>query len=184
MPVYEYKVVPAPEKGIKAKGLKGTKERFAAALEAAMNELGLLGWDYVRADVLPCEERTGLTGTATSYVNMLVFRRVLADQEASGTFTPVRAAVETPAAVAPAPQAMAAPVAPVRMPSDTGPVPHVDAPTRTAPAAVASFPPLHAPQPPKETTEAAAAAAAAALSAYRGTKPGPKLDGSDDPETR
>ncbi|MDP3377653.1 MAG: hypothetical protein Q8S53_04755, partial [Brevundimonas sp.] len=34
-------------------------------------------WDYVRADTLPVDERSGLTGTKTSFHNMLVFRRLL-----------------------------------------------------------------------------------------------------------
>ena len=41
-----------------------------------MNRLGADGWDYVRADALPCDERVGLTGTKTTFQNMLVFRRV------------------------------------------------------------------------------------------------------------
>lgn len=81
MPRYEFKVVPAPEQGKKAKGLKGSKDRFAHALESLMNDLGALGWDYVRADTLPCQERTGLTGKTTTYQNMLVFRRELAEAD-------------------------------------------------------------------------------------------------------
>lgn len=74
---YEYKVVPAPVRGDKVKGLKSTADKFAHALTALMNELGAAGWDYVRADTLPCEERSGLTGKVTTYQNMLVFRRVV-----------------------------------------------------------------------------------------------------------
>ncbi len=78
---YEYKVVPAPVQGRKARGVKGTAGRFAHALESLMNEFGAEGWDYVRADTLPCEERTGLTGRTTTYQNMLVFRRPLGAAE-------------------------------------------------------------------------------------------------------
>ena len=53
---YEYKVIPAPGKGLKAKGLKSPEARFAYALETAMNELGAEGWTYLRADILPSEE--------------------------------------------------------------------------------------------------------------------------------
>ena len=76
---YEFKVVPAPRRGEKARGVKSTEDRFALALTQVMNALGAEGWDYVRADTLPVDERAGLTGTKTSYHNMLVFRRVLAD---------------------------------------------------------------------------------------------------------
>jgi hypothetical protein len=75
---FEYKVIPAPKRGEKARGVKTTEERFALALTMLMNELGAEGWDYVRADALPCEERVGLTGTKTTFQNVLVFRRVVA----------------------------------------------------------------------------------------------------------
>ncbi|MDM7930477.1 DUF4177 domain-containing protein [Tabrizicola sp.] len=72
---FEYKVIPAPKRGEKARGVKTTEDRFALALTTLMNELGADGWDYVRADALPCEERSGLTGTKTTFQNVLVFRR-------------------------------------------------------------------------------------------------------------
>lgn len=74
---YEYKVVPAPRRGEKARGVKTTEERFALALTGLMNRMGAEGWDYVRADALPCDERVGLTGSKTTFQNMLVFRRTL-----------------------------------------------------------------------------------------------------------
>lgn len=72
---YEYQVVPAPKKGEKAKAAKTTADRFAVALTNIMNQMGMNGWDYIRADTLPCEERVGLTGTKSVFQNMLVFRR-------------------------------------------------------------------------------------------------------------
>jgi hypothetical protein len=75
MPVYEYKVVPAPLRGRKAKGVKGTEARFAHALESAMNDLAAEGWQYLRAETLPCEERTGLMRHSTRDLHVLVFRR-------------------------------------------------------------------------------------------------------------
>jgi len=77
MSQYEYKVVPAPTKGLKSKGVKTSQDRFANALETAMNALGAEGWEYQRTDTLPCEERSGLTGRVTTFQNMLVFRRVV-----------------------------------------------------------------------------------------------------------
>lgn len=76
-PRYEFKVIPAPRRGEKVRGVKTTEERFALTLTGLMNELGAEGWDYVRADTLPVDERSGLTGTKTSFHNMLVFRRLL-----------------------------------------------------------------------------------------------------------
>lgn len=76
---YEFKVIPAPRKAEKARGVKSTEDRFALAMTALMNDLGRDGWDYVRADTLPVDERVGFTGSKTTYQNMLVFRRVLAE---------------------------------------------------------------------------------------------------------
>lgn len=75
---FEYKVMPAPKRGEKARGVKTVEDRFALTLTQLMNTLGAEGWDYVRADTLPCEERVGLTGTKTTFQNVLVFRRPVA----------------------------------------------------------------------------------------------------------
>ncbi len=75
MPRYEYKVVPAPTKGRKAKGVKTPEARFALSVETVLNEMGAEGWEYLRADLLPSDERSGLTGSTTHWRNLLVFRR-------------------------------------------------------------------------------------------------------------
>lgn len=74
---YEYQVIPAPRKGKKARGVKGADGRFANAMQDVLNEAAAEGWEYLRADTLPSEERSGLTGRNTVYQNMLVFRRQL-----------------------------------------------------------------------------------------------------------
>lgn len=76
---YEYKVIPAPTKGRKAPGVKRPEARFALGLEATMNEAAAQGWNYLRADILPSEERQGLTSSHTVYRSVLVFRRALAE---------------------------------------------------------------------------------------------------------
>jgi len=91
MPRFEYKVVPAPSRGIKAKGVKRAEDRFALALATVMNEHGAEGWDYIRADILPAEERSGLTSKQTVYHNMLIFRRELAEPIEDGTEDQVEA---------------------------------------------------------------------------------------------
>lgn len=88
---FEYKVVPAPLRGTKAKGVKGTPARFARTLEVVMNDMGRDGWEYQRTDTLPVEERQGLTGKTTTFQNMLVFRRPLA---AEAKAEPVAALIE------------------------------------------------------------------------------------------
>lgn len=75
--MYEYQVIPAPRKGKKARGVKGAEARFALAMQDVLNDAGAEGWDYVRTDTLPSEERSGLTGRTTVYQNVLVFRRAL-----------------------------------------------------------------------------------------------------------
>ncbi|MFN7224066.1 MAG: DUF4177 domain-containing protein [Paracoccaceae bacterium] len=92
---FEYKVIPAPKRGDKVRGIKATEDRFALTLTQLMNSLGAEGWDYVRADTLPCDERVGLTGTKTTYQNMLVFRRVLSEAAlAEPSFSTLRIAPE------------------------------------------------------------------------------------------
>lgn len=65
--MYEYKIVPAPNTGLKKKGLKRIEDRFAAQLEQAINALAAERWEYVRTDTLPCEERAGLTSKTTRF---------------------------------------------------------------------------------------------------------------------
>lgn len=81
MTQFEYKVVPAPVRAEKVRGAKTVQDRFAATLAAVMNDLGRDGWEYLRADTLPVEERVGFTGRQTVFQNMLVFRRTVAAAE-------------------------------------------------------------------------------------------------------
>jgi len=74
---YEYKVVAAPKKAKPFKGLRAHEDRFAEALAELMNEMAARDWEYLRAESLPCEERSGLTGRVESYQSVLIFRRRL-----------------------------------------------------------------------------------------------------------
>ncbi|SDE17736.1 DUF4177 domain-containing protein [Ruegeria marina] len=93
---YEYKVVPAPARGTKAKGVKTPEGRFALSVESLLNEMGAEGWEYQRAELLPSEERTGLTGSVTNWRNVLVFRRARAE----GAVAPVAVPQARPEAMA------------------------------------------------------------------------------------
>lgn len=73
--MYEYRVVTAPNRGVKAKGIRSNEARFAHALEEMMNSMAQDGWEYQRAETLPSVERSGLTSTTTNWRNVLVFRR-------------------------------------------------------------------------------------------------------------
>lgn len=77
MTAYEYTVLPAPDRGDKAKGAKTPAERFAVALTSELNRMAADGWEYIRAETLPTEERSGLTSRATVYHNVLIFRRAV-----------------------------------------------------------------------------------------------------------
>lgn len=108
MSTYQYRVVPAPTKGLKAKGIKGPEARFSSTIEDLMNEMGAQGWEYQRAETLPSVERSGLTGSTTEWRNVLVFRKprdsataVLSPQPSVAPIVPIDNAVDdTPDAVA------------------------------------------------------------------------------------
>lgn len=105
MPSFEYKVVPAPKKGLKAKGVKSIEDRFANAMASVMNELAAEGWEYQRSDTLPCEERSGFRGRSTTFQNILVFRRAIPahpEQSEPVSTEPTAAAQAAPIAAAPA----------------------------------------------------------------------------------
>lgn len=82
MQAYEYTVIPAPARGEKVRGARTGVERFSYTLTMEINRMAANGWEYVRAETLPCEERSGLTSRTTVYHNVLVFRRALAAQPA------------------------------------------------------------------------------------------------------
>jgi hypothetical protein len=82
MSAYEYKVVPAPQRAEKIKGVSAPEMRFAMSVEKLMNTYAAEGWEYVRADTLPSEERKGLAGRRTEQRTLLVFRRAVAERAA------------------------------------------------------------------------------------------------------
>lgn len=133
--IYDYQVIPAPTRGLKAKGVKTTEARFAYALQDVMNRMAAEGWEFQRAETLPSVERAGLTGTTTVFRNLLVFRRPVA-----GQVTPVPAA---PQASAPAP------VLPPILQPDASP----DAPP-DAPPPIPDSPPTGDPMLPPTTASA------------------------------
>ena len=88
---FEYKAVPAPVRGQKAKGLKTTGDRFALSITDVLNDMADEGWEYIRAETLPCDERKGLTGTQTTYQNVLIFRRFKSEAQPLPLEVPVTA---------------------------------------------------------------------------------------------
>jgi hypothetical protein len=127
MPKYEYRVIAAPNRGIKAKGIKSNEARFAHALEETMNSMAGDGWEYQRAETLPSVERSGLTSTTTTWRNVLVFRRALETARNQAQPDPVLLRRDEP------------------MIAD---IPKADAPE--TPAASKTPPPIFAPQTPDD----------------------------------
>ncbi len=76
---YEYKVIPAPARAEKAKGVKTPEGRFARTIESELNRMGEAGWEYLRAELLPSEERSGLKAAQTKWRTVLIFRRLQGD---------------------------------------------------------------------------------------------------------
>ena len=113
---YEYTVIAAPERSEKSKAARTAADRYALTLAAELNRMAADGWDYVRAETLPSEERSGLTGRVTVYHNVLVFRRKMSAPNNQPVPQPL--AESQPAAVAiPMPEAQASDETP---PADAG----------------------------------------------------------------
>lgn len=83
MQQFEYKIIPAPRRASKAKGVKTAEDRFAKTLTDMVNDHARDGWDYVRTDTLPVEERVGFTGKTTTFQHLMVFRRGLSQADAT-----------------------------------------------------------------------------------------------------
>ena len=95
---YEYKAMPAPKKGLKARGVRTNEERFALAMSTAMNEMARDGWEYQRTDTLAVEEKSrwARRGTLVEHT-MLIFRRALPGAEVARAETPRAAATQADA---------------------------------------------------------------------------------------
>lgn len=74
---YEYQVIASPKRAKKVKGVRNHQDRFAAVLTELMNEMAADGWEYQRADSLPCEEKSGFARWVASFQTVLVFRRAI-----------------------------------------------------------------------------------------------------------
>lgn len=74
---YEYKVIATPRRLKRVRGVKGPQALFAHLLTETMNEYAVDGWEYVRAENLPIDEKQGLfKGSIETYQSVLVFRRL------------------------------------------------------------------------------------------------------------
>ncbi len=76
MTYYDYKVVPAPRRARKVKGIAAGPDLFALTLTDAINEVARQGWEYYRSETLTMEGPAGWfkRGGVEEQV-MLIFRR-------------------------------------------------------------------------------------------------------------
>lgn len=116
MSSYEYAAIPAPIRSEKAKNAKTPSDRFALTLTDEINRMAADGWEYLRAETLPSEERSGLTGRTTLFHNLLIFRRETraanrrAEAPAAAAAPVVQTAPKPAVQEAPKPAAEASPV--------------------------------------------------------------------------
>lgn len=96
MSLYEYKVTPAPAKSQKGKGNGDAETRFAQTLSDTLNQEANKGWEFVRAETLPVEERAGLTGTKTVFRSVLIYRRARGIAESDATREALKMLEERP----------------------------------------------------------------------------------------
>ena len=95
MQSHEYRVIPAPRRGVKIKGARTPEDRFARAVEGEMNRMARDGWEFVRSDTLPCEQKASwFSKPATVFQTLLVFRRAKVEEAT----VPFGAAVPPPLA--------------------------------------------------------------------------------------
>ena len=103
MSYFDYKVVPAPQRVKKVRGVTGAADLFALTLTDAINEVARQGWEYIRAETMTAEAPGGFLRRATaSERTMLVFRRPREQLSPRLAAAPEESA---PEAAAPAPSA-------------------------------------------------------------------------------
>lgn len=153
---FEYTVMPAPDRGSRNKSARTPTERYALALSEAINEMAVEGWEYVRAETLPSDERSGIASRQTLWHHLLIFRRPLAVEvevlaqpraaepqpvkPAPSVATPATAVIETPEPEPEMPEAVPEKSSPKVEPALKGP--SLRKPAAPAPAPVSATPRL------------------------------------------
>ena len=76
MTYYDYKVIPAPRRAKRMKGVHAPEEMFAHLLTDTINEQARQGWEYLGSETLPAEAPRGWFRRALhEELSVLVFRR-------------------------------------------------------------------------------------------------------------
>lgn len=76
MSVYEFKMIPAPERPARMKGLARGEDQFCATLTNVVNEMAADGWEYVRCEALPCSRSRWAFWARRTERQVFVFRRL------------------------------------------------------------------------------------------------------------
>lgn len=75
---FEYHLIPAPRRAKRAKGARTPADRYARTLTDMINAEAAAGWEYLRADTLPVDEKKSMLGAPTeTFQTVLVFRRTV-----------------------------------------------------------------------------------------------------------
>lgn len=77
--MFEYKVIPAPDRADRVKGMKRPEDRFAHRVECVLNDMAAAGWSFLRTESLPAEERRLLRSEQRTHT-LLVFYREAGDE--------------------------------------------------------------------------------------------------------
>jgi hypothetical protein len=73
---FEYKCVGAPERVKRQRGVRSRSERVALAMQEIISAEAVDGWEYLRTDLVPVEEKAGFFGRMHEVQRaVLIFRR-------------------------------------------------------------------------------------------------------------
>ncbi|MEM8842220.1 MAG: hypothetical protein AAGD47_10640 [Pseudomonadota bacterium] len=89
----EYKTVGAPLRGRRKRGAKTRSDKVAAAMQEVLEREAVDGWQYLRTDLIPIEERRGWFGRAQEVHRavMVFFRDVSVPPAAQSAAHPAAA---------------------------------------------------------------------------------------------
>ena len=100
---YQYKTVAAPRRLKKVKGVKGKDALLAHAVEELIAVEAAQGWEYLRADSFPVEDKGGMfSKPVVTERAVMIFRKAIAAQQPVAR--PQAAPAPQPIAQQPAPQ--------------------------------------------------------------------------------
>ena len=87
MSAYEYKTVAAPRRAGRYRGVAKGPDSFARTIEETLTNEAVDGWEFQRAENLPCEEKHGwLSRRETVFHSVLVFRRARVEARSAAAY--------------------------------------------------------------------------------------------------